>query len=217
MNLYEKLWREAVGLGPTEPVPDHSLDLTLRSFNVDRSLSWVMRREVLVRRYAWAVPTDEALDELAKHAPLVEMGAGTGYWASLLRARGVDVIAYDKTPVGNPELPNPWHSEREGLPLGAKIVPFTEVLCGAPAVLAQRADRSLFLCWPPYSDPMAYDSLMAWEGKTLVLVAEGTGGATADEPFWERLDELFECVAHVRLPQWPGLHDVMTVWRRRRC
>lgn len=214
MNLYEKLWREAVGLGPTEPVPD-SLDLTLRAFNVDRSLSWVMRREVLVRRYAWAVPTDEALDELAKHAPLVEMGAGTGYWASLLRERGVDVLAYDQTPVGNPELPNAWHSGRKGLPLGAEVVPFTEVLRGEPAVLARHPDRSLFLCWPPYSDPMAGDSLHGWQGKTLVLVAEGPGGATGDEPFWERLDELFECVAHVRLPQWPGLHDVMTVWSRR--
>jgi hypothetical protein len=26
----------------------------------------------------------------------VELGAGTGYWASFLAARGVDVVAYDK-------------------------------------------------------------------------------------------------------------------------
>jgi hypothetical protein len=29
---------------------------------------------------------------------VVEVGAGTGYWAALLRARGVDVVAYDVRP-----------------------------------------------------------------------------------------------------------------------
>lgn len=30
--------------------------------------------------------------------PVVEMGAGTGYWAALLQQRGVDVVALDRHP-----------------------------------------------------------------------------------------------------------------------
>ena len=32
---------------------------------------------------------------LIRYAPILELGAGTGHWAALLRARGVDVLAYD--------------------------------------------------------------------------------------------------------------------------
>ena len=50
----------------------------------------------LAHSIAFAVPNQQALDVLAKHAPLLELGAGTGYWASLLRGAGVDVLAYDR-------------------------------------------------------------------------------------------------------------------------
>ena len=40
----------------------------------------------------------EALDALAARSPLVEVGAGLGYWAHLLRRRGVPVQAYDSHP-----------------------------------------------------------------------------------------------------------------------
>ena len=35
--------------------------------------------------FAWSVPSNDALVLVAKHAPLVEIGAGSGYWASLLQ------------------------------------------------------------------------------------------------------------------------------------
>ena len=48
-----------------------------------------MDREWPCWMYAFAVPSEEALALLASHAPIVEMGCGTGYWAALLRQRGV--------------------------------------------------------------------------------------------------------------------------------
>lgn len=53
------------------------------------------QRAELVRRYAWAVPDAAAIAALAARSPLVEIGAGTGYWARLLAAAGADIIAYD--------------------------------------------------------------------------------------------------------------------------
>lgn len=49
--------------------------------------------------YAYATPTRAALDALAALGPLVEVGAGTGYWAAALRSRGVEVHAYDVAPL----------------------------------------------------------------------------------------------------------------------
>ena len=51
------------------------------------------------RLYSFATPTPQALDLLASLGDIVEVGAGTGYWAAALRARGVDVLAFDIAPM----------------------------------------------------------------------------------------------------------------------
>ena len=51
------------------------------------------------RLYSFATPTPPALDLLASLGDIVEVGAGTGYWAAALRARGVGVLAFDIAPL----------------------------------------------------------------------------------------------------------------------
>ncbi|CAK0803394.1 unnamed protein product [Prorocentrum cordatum] len=52
------------------------------------------KESVSIRKQtAWSVPTAEALDCLARFTPLLELGAGSGLWARLLRGRGADVQA----------------------------------------------------------------------------------------------------------------------------
>ena len=41
------------------------------------------------------MPNARALAIIAHFAPIVEVGSGTGYWAGELKARGVDINAYD--------------------------------------------------------------------------------------------------------------------------
>ena len=54
------------------------------------------------RLYSWAMPNEEALRCVVHHsktcAGIVEVGAGTGFWAALLASLGVDVLAFDKAP-----------------------------------------------------------------------------------------------------------------------
>ena len=64
------------------------------------TLDLAERRRELASLFSWAVPNARALEVLAAHAPLVECGAGMGYWSALLRARGIDVLAYDAAPPG---------------------------------------------------------------------------------------------------------------------
>ena len=69
----------------------------------------------LRRAYAWAVPSHEALSAIAEASPrgVVEIGAGTGYWAYELRDRGVSVAAYDIAPV-HLDLHNGYHHLGDG-------------------------------------------------------------------------------------------------------
>jgi hypothetical protein len=59
------------------------------------------RRRELAATFAWAIPDDGALAVLARYAPLLECGAGTGYWAAVLRSRGVNVVASDLSPASS--------------------------------------------------------------------------------------------------------------------
>lgn len=46
-------------------------------------------------KYAWAIPDERALKACAAFSPLVEMGAGAGYWARMLRDMGCTVHPFD--------------------------------------------------------------------------------------------------------------------------
>ncbi len=175
------------------------------------SLSTFGARESLVRQFAWAIPNRATIAALTKLSPLVETGAGTGYWAKLLRDAGADVIAYDACPP--PNTLNAWHSEIDGSKGAARL--WSPVEVGTTNALASHSDRTLFLCWPPYAHPMASESLAAWKGKTLAVIGEGNGGCTADDMFWDGLEKAgFEEVEVVSIPQWSGVHDALFVWRR---
>lgn len=194
MCSYERAARQ-LGCEPRDDSPGGWHRTTHRMLDLPRDA-----RRRLVDQYAWAIPCDEALTVIAAHAPIVEMGAGLGYWAHLLRDRGVEVSAFDKFPPAEQTKAAP--------------VPWTEVHRGEPRTLRDYAEHALLLCWPPYAESMASDCLDHWRGQTLIYVGEGPSGCTGDDLFHERLAAEFEQIAEVNIPQWPGFHDELMVWRR---
>src|SRR4249920_2768731 len=89
------------------------------------------RRRELASLFSWAIPTEPALAVLAAHAPLVECGAGMGYWTALLRARGVDALAYDLAP------PAPGKRNDNRYHRGGRE-PWTEIWRASAATAARR-------------------------------------------------------------------------------
>lgn len=148
--------------------------------------------------YSFAVPTAEVIAELAKLGPIVEVGAGAGYWAMLLQQAGADVIAYDRAPQSK-QFTRRW----------------TEIRRRGPRVAQYHPDRALLLCWPPYNTPMAYEALQAYRGQTVIYVGEGHSGCTGDDRFHELLSAEWERVAEYGIPQWDNMCDDVTVYRRR--
>jgi len=161
-----------------------------------------VQRNTLVREYAWAVPTTEAIEAIVRYSPIVEIGAGTGYWAKLVDDCGGDIIAFDALPPSlkkNPQARGQWYNIEIGGPTKAK----------------EYSDRTLFLCWPPYNETFAQDCLDYYKGDTLIYVGEGPGGCTGDDAFHETLRREWKIVEHVDMPAWMGLHDYMTIHKRK--
>src|SRR4051812_41614544 len=150
-------------------------------------------RRKLIWAYSWAVPSREVIEEIARHAPLIEMGAGTGYWAWLLSQAGADVLAYD----ANVAAPPHWFGVREG----------------GPEALSAHSGRALYLCWPPLDEPFAEGCLERYEGQTLLYL--GAEGRTAGPGFYARLEREWELVRRLEVPSWPGWENELRTYVRR--
>ncbi|CAI5716986.1 unnamed protein product [Peronospora destructor] len=158
--------------------------------------------------YAYATPTKEALDVMAKYTPIVEVGAGTGYWSSLLQRADVNFVAYDKAP--------PSVEGAKGNAYHSRVPPFCSVACGGPEVLSQQnmAKRALFLCYPPPGDVMAFRCVQLFQGDVILHVGEWQGD-TGDSRFESELQRRFELEKEITLPNWGNSAYGLTVWRRK--
>jgi hypothetical protein len=173
---------------------------------VARVLDLGERRRELASLFSWAVPTDAALALIGRHAPIVECGAGMGYWAALLRARGNDVLAYDAAPPGTKR--NAFHRNRRP--------PWTRIDRDNSVSAARRhGERTLLLCWPPYEDDAAsYATLRTYRGEVLIYIGEPGEGATGSVRFARELALNWTLEEEAELPHWPRLRDRVMVYRR---
>jgi hypothetical protein len=170
---------------------------------LDNQLKLGVCRDDMVHLYSFAIPNDEALDALADHGPILEIGAGNGYWASLMRQKGIDVIALDLYPP-----PHPKNNYFRG-------DPWTDIEQGGAEESEHHSNRTLFLCWPDLDDPWAYNALSCYTGNQVAYVGAGFGGCTADDAFHEKLDEEWEETVVVNIPQWTALHDSLRFYERK--
>jgi len=171
--------------------------------NVSRFLKTLKLRFACCDMYAWAVPNEEALAVLREHSPLIEIGAGRGYWAALASSAGADILAFDPNPPSSSGV-NPWHRQ----PGTYFLVQKADL-----EIAKQHPDRALFLCWPPFSTDVALRALRAYEGKTVIYV--GDEGHDAGTPaFYSELAAHFSKVRVVEIPRWPGIRDRLEVWQR---
>ena len=161
-------------------------------------------RGALSRRYSWSIPSPGDIAWIAATVGargVVEPGAGGGYWAWLMRAAGIDTLAYDPFPA----------STANGYAKRA----YTEVERGDDSVAARHATRALFLCWPNNNDPWAARALTAYRGDMLIYAGQQAGGSTADDAFFGILDQGWQhdgtSPAHVT---YGGVDCRLGVWRR---
>lgn len=188
-----------------------------------RAVGWAdldTKIELLCNKYAWAVPDDRALRIIQHFSPLIEIGAGKGYWTKLLRQRGVDILAYDKF-VYNVSKSGAWTKRCQKC--------HSEVLEGGPEVLleSQAKDRSLLLCYPDDRESMAIVSLENFQHDIIIYIGEliqtGTAmgnpvapfGRTSSAEFQIALSEGFHCLLVCRLQStYPNSKDCIFVWKR---
>lgn len=157
-------------------------------------------RRAWIREISFAIPCREAVAAIAGR-PLVEIGAGTGYWSALAARAGADVLATDA-----------WPRSRYQQRIGHHH-PVTE-MTAIDAVLAH-SDRDVLCVWPELNRPWCAEAAEAMApGALLHLVGEPEGGCTGDERLFEVLARRFTRIRAVAIPTWPGQHDGLETFRK---
>jgi hypothetical protein len=165
-----------------------------RAGYADRYIETLRDREELVDEYAWAIPNRPAIEMIVDHDPVLEVGAGTGYWAWCVRQAGGDILPTDLNAPFDDEWVPVWEARGQ------------EVVLDYP-------DWTLLLVWPPRQEFVATETLGRYEGDTIIYIGEGRGGCTATDRFHEMLHEEWIRAEVVDIPTYLGLRDRLEVWR----
>ena len=174
-------------------------------------------RDYACNIYAYAtIPpsTIKCIESWVKRENLtvVEIGAGTGYVAYLLRQVGISIQAFDISPtcVENNSI-NEYHGSCPS---------FTDVKYGNTSTLRNLGSitkSALLLCYPPPASSMALECLTYFVeagGKFLIHIGE-FGGLTGSNEFESKLVTDFVCTERYEMPSWGTDASHVTLWETR--
>jgi hypothetical protein len=224
-NILMDLYRDLCAFQPLTSEDDRDA--------IEERFEW---RTCLCTYFAWAVPNEKAMEILRNlNQPILEIGAGTGYWAWLLSGNGdegeggVDIVAYDAIDSHDGHK----HRFRHDMVRDGGV---------EQASSKEHAGRALMLCWPDIVGDSAsddadrgtfgYDTLKAYNqgdiviyvgelGPSVVRASKGwgdpfpPGGSSASAAFQDELRARFELTQRVELPNWPPYNSHLTVWKRK--
>lgn len=161
-------------------------------------------RAEFIARFGFAILDAATIAYLAKFSPLIEVGAGCGYWAYELRRAAADVVATDPGTGRYRDLDEGWTK------------PYVEIerLDGKAAVDKYRG-RALLMVWPDLNDPWSVETVATYAGNTVLLIGEGRDGCTGTPELFDRLETDFVPRDEVAIPTFWWVHDSLTVWERR--
>jgi hypothetical protein len=212
VNPYVDLWVEQCEMEMARK--RESGGTTSSKGGFDRAGRMMNVRRELVKKYSFAIPTEEAIRTICSHGPLIEIGAGTGYWAWCVRQLGGDILVYDIHPPQREACPsgNRFHGN-EGC--------WTHVEQGTETMLGMHPDRTLLLGWPPFQEPLALQALQLYRGEYFLYIgslplANGWKGPMASDAFLEELGRDWWLTQSIQLPNWDLCWDALHVFKRRR-
>ena len=156
-------------------------------------------RDWFINDYGYSLISSEGIKAIKKYSKkIVAVGSGTGFLEKIILENGCDIIATDN---------KSWKKWN---------IFYQDILdLDATEAIEKYSDRDLFMSWPSYSEPWAHQAIQKLKiGRYFFYVGESPGGCTADDNFYDYLDENFEIVELVSIPKWVGIRDMLGIFKK---
>ena len=152
--------------------------------------------------YGFSIPCLEAVEAVRKlQAPLVEIGAGSGYWSALLRAAGVDILATDPSIGSHGFVPGTHHD----------AAPLT-----ASDAVQRYSDRDVLCSWPSKGADWCREAVsLIKPGRHFIYLGEPRGGLCASDALFDLLEAEFDLVGQVITPRFERARDGLKIFLKR--
>lgn len=158
----------------------------LQAQNTFKGEQWFGKRKELVEEYSWAVPNEDVIKYCAEFDELLEIGAGSGYWAHLIEEAGGSVKATDISP------------ESETY---STVTPI-----GWENMFDRIGEAAILMVWPPYDEGVAH-GVVKQSPDHILYVGEQRGGCTASDEFFYVVEQEYGLVGKIDIPSYAGIHD----------
>ena len=193
---------------------------TSHIFSLSDANAIAQESSALRKRHALSVPTSEALAEINKYSPVLEMCCGSGLWSRRLHEIGCDVTSYTSSLFDDDVRDVRWFDSTMTCE-DEKAVVVAETLA---------RHKTLVLMWIDKGGEgnRGLDMVQCYEGDTLILVGEWSdrtygsyvsflpeSGASFSKPFQKYVEENFSLVNEVPVGNWPMYDASLRVWKRR--
>jgi hypothetical protein len=206
LDIYEEI-RKA---GPKLSQETFSID------DIDSICIEEIRREIFIDRFSWAVPDKKSVQEITNFIntdKCLEIGAGKGLWAYLLKLEGINITVVDNLNDNETKLRKEIEENIRELKLPKELLDYkprkyfdVEILDGFNALDKYKDHNVLFLCWS------RKDFTCEFKGNKIIYIGESDNKFIPGVPNkkeWKR-------VKIINNPLWIGLHDRIELYERRK-
>ena len=188
---YDPLTKAEKWLRETRPAP---------TWDGKRYIGHEDQRHTYNKKFGYAIINQPIIDLLKELQPLLEVGAGIGYWASELLAQHVDVIPTNYGEHWLWKETTPWTTVEE---------------LEAEAAVLKYPQRNLLMCWPDFIHMWPIGAIRAFKGKHMAIVGENQSESCTSYPDISReLAKRYRLTQKVQIPQFRSINDDLEVWTR---
>ena len=158
-------------------------------------------RHLFVSVYSFAVPNNDVIKEIVKHSPLVEVGAGAGYWAYLITKFGGEICATDSYEWERGKAVSPIFTYR-------KMWYDIERL-SAEETIAVHPTKTPLLVWPYPNQTWADSVLTTTKSNVAIIVGEvGSAACTADPLLHNKS---WKVASTHKIWNWSDINDIVRI------
>ena len=169
--------------------------------NTENFSGFLFRAE-FVEKFSWAIPDVHSIMEIIKFAEgneILEVGAGNGFWSILIKTLGGIITSSDPM-ISHCDF-NAFHKNFQKL--------------DAVEAVKQNPTNVLFICWPSYQNPYAYEALKEFKGNKFIYIGEDKYGCCGSPLFFNLLNDEWELKKQIEIECWYTIHDRMEFYERK--